>query len=531
MRRHWILAMIFVMISLCLGTVAFAEKENSEDEPTGERLIVIYESDKLENSVIKKFAKNAAESEGSIDKKTPLERISGDMIQSQEVVFDKKGIRTEQITLDESVDADEYIENLKKQDGVELVEKDYELEYLDDVSDPYYENQWYLAQYQIKKLWDRVGLRGEDVVVAVIDSGIDEYHEDLVGRIANGGYNFGDRNDSLTDYAGHGTAVSGVISATVDNGKGIAGIAGDLPIKILPLKVEDIWGRMYVSYAIAAIDYAIEKDVDIINISSGVSQYSYAYHRAIQRANDAGIMVFASAGNFRQKGNPLFYPAAYEESISVGSVSEQQSVSYFSESNEFVDFVGPGEEILTTKPYDSYESTSGTSFSSPFVAGAAAILKSLNPDLSSFEIRELLAETAIDLGANGKDDDYGYGLVQPLKAVEQLIQNLEGAELPDEKWQIWDSKTTSDINKVWQVKFNQVLEMSSLNDTTILVRDALNRKFDVKFALSEDEKTLKITPVKSYESGENYTLYISTKVKSKDGKFLKEPIKMTFNVD
>lgn len=529
MKRHWILAMIFIVFSLCLGTIAFAEGTD-EKEPTGERIIVVYKYDELERGLMQSFEKGDIAEVKRDDKYTPLEKLYEKQIEASELVLESKGVRTEQITLKETVDVDEYMEMLESRDGIEIVERDYELEYLDEVNDPYYQEQWHLNEYEFLKLWNLVGDDGDDVTVAVLDSGIDEYHEDLIGRIDKDGYNFGDRNDILTDYAGHGTAVSGIISAVIDNGKGVAGVAGDLPIKILPLKVEDIWGRMYVSYAIAAIDYAIEQDVDIINISSGVSQYSYAYHRAIQRATDAGIMVFASAGNFRQSGNPLFYPAAYEESISVGSAGIDDDVSYFSESNEYVDFVGPGEDILTTRPYDEYDSASGTSFSAPFVAATAAILKSLNDDLSSEEIKALLIETALDLGEEGKDDDYGYGLIQPLKAVEQLIQEIQGSAIPDENWKDWENQITDDVKKIWNITFNQAIDVDSLSDKTIIVRDELNKKVDVLLQVSIDGRTLEILPINDYIVGKSYKLYISSEVKSNDGKFLNSPIRMTFTV-
>jgi uncharacterized protein YjdB len=225
----------------------------------------------------------------------------------------------------------------------------------------------------------------------------------------------------MSDPNGHGTSVSGVIAAQVNNGTGVAGIAGEFDVDILPIRVANYKGESYVSDIIKAIDYAISKQVDVINLSLGSNQYSSLENAAIQRAASAGIIVVAAAGNEAADGNPVSYPASYENVISVGAVNQLNKRSSFSTYNAYVDVAAPGEGVWTTTLSQGYGYVNGTSFASPITAGVLAMAKGLNPDLTVEGATELIHKTADDLGEAGFDNEYGYGLVNAKRVVDTVL--------------------------------------------------------------------------------------------------------------
>ncbi|WP_050804642.1 S8 family peptidase [Sporosarcina newyorkensis] len=291
-------------------------------------------------------------------------------------------------------------------------------------NDVFYTNQWWLPHVHAEQLWPLAAKQKKQAVVAVIDSGIDTTHEDLVGRIAPGGFNFIDQTQNIQDVNGHGTSVAGIIAANSNNRKGIAGVTGSYGVSILPLKTVHDDGKSTVADNLKAIDYAIQKGADVINISQGGTSPSTIEQDAIRRAVRAGIPIVASAGNDALKGNPTMYPAAYDEVISVGSVNQRNRRSDFSNYNNQVDIVAPGEQIYTTGISNHYVIANGTSFSAPIVAGTVAMMKAIVPELSVKEITNVLTKTAKDLGPAGKDAEYGFGLLNSKQIKAELEQLL-----------------------------------------------------------------------------------------------------------
>ncbi|MGG0643196.1 S8 family serine peptidase [Sporosarcina gallistercoris] len=308
-------------------------------------------------------------------------------------------------------DMKEAAEKLNQQPLVERVEPNYERKLAVAASDPYYRNQWWIPHVKAPSLWNLSSDQTGSVIVAVIDSGIDRSIPDFKGRIAPGGYNFVDKSSNVNDSLGHGTSVSGIIASVMNNQYGIAGISGPYDVSILPLKTIREDGTGTVSMNIQAIDYAIQRHVDVINISQGGQTSSEIEKDAIRRAAEAGILIVASAGNDAEKGNPTMYPAAYDEVLSVASINELSQHSYFSTYNAGVDISAPGERIATNHPGGSVVSASGTSFSAPIVAGAAAMAIANIPELSPAQLTGLLTSTSKDLGAPGKDPYYGAGML------------------------------------------------------------------------------------------------------------------------
>ncbi len=311
------------------------------------------------------------------------------------------------------------INELKKDSSVLYAEKNKRLKLHGAFSDPFYSQQWGMTRIKAEQALGIVPAGGNAVVVAVIDTGIDLIHPDLRNRIAPGGYNYVNNNTDVRDDHWHGTAVAGIIAAEAGNGAGIVGVAGGLNVKILPLKVADASGGSYLSDFIEAIYGAVQKNADIINISMGSDEYSNAENDAIQHAIEQGVTVIASAGN--DYSTLYNYPASYANVISVGSIAEDESKSDFSNYNNEVDIVAPGEGIATCIPDNKYAEVSGTSFSAPMVSGAAAILKAIDPGLIPDEIDAVIKATAKDKGALGKDNNYGYGIVNAYDAAVQVL--------------------------------------------------------------------------------------------------------------
>ena len=233
-----------------------------------------------------------------------------------------------------------------------------------------------------REIWENAE-QGAGIVIAVLDSGIQTDHPDLVGNII-GGYNFTKDDHSnpeiYSDYLGHGTHVSGVIAAA-DNNKGVVGIAPKC--KLLILKIINRQGEGSFKALTNAINYAIDwrgpkgEKVRIINMSVGGKDTNDELYRAIKYAHSKGIILVAAAGN-EGDGDPITtevsYPGFYKEVIQVGSLSETKIPSKFSNTNVNLDFVGPGENILSTHLNGDYVKLTGTSMAAPFVSGSAALI-------------------------------------------------------------------------------------------------------------------------------------------------------------
>ncbi|WP_258831246.1 S8 family peptidase [Peribacillus frigoritolerans] len=239
------------------------------------------------------------------------------------------------------------------------------------------------------KIWEKS--KGKGITVAILDTGCDVNHPDLSERII-GGRNFtGDDNgnpDVYTDYNGHGTHVAGTIAA-VHNNTGVVGVAPEASLLIL--KVLDKNGSGQYDWIINGINYAVEQKANIISMSLGGSEDVSELHQAIQNAIAKQILVVCAAGNEgdgRDSTDELGYPACYNEVISVGAINLQRRSSEFSNSNNEVDLVAPGEEILSTYLNGKYAKLSGTSMATPHISGALALIK----DIANKNFERILTE-------------------------------------------------------------------------------------------------------------------------------------------
>ena len=271
--------------------------------------------------------------------------------------------------------------------------------------------------------------KGKGITVAILDTGCDVTHPDLKNRII-GGRNFTHDDQAnpemFIDYNGHGTHVAGTIAAE-KNDVGVAGVAPEADLLIL--KVLDKQGSGQYDWIINGINYAVEQGVDIISMSLGGSEDVPELHQAIQQAIAKQILVVCAAGNDGDGDDTtdeMGYPACYNEVISVGAIDLDRRSSPFTNSNNEVDLVAPGEEILSTYLNGKYALLSGTSMATPHVSGALALIKvianeSFGRKLTEPELYSQLIRRTIPLGHSPKLE--GNGLLY-LTTVEYLADVL-----------------------------------------------------------------------------------------------------------
>ncbi|MEA3324981.1 MAG: S8 family peptidase, partial [Euryarchaeota archaeon] len=258
------------------------------------------------------------------------------------------------------------------------------------------------------------GIDGTGVKVAVIDTGMDYTHEDMDANY-KGGYDFvSDDPDPFEDYNSHGTHVAGIIAAE-RNGVGVVGVAPN--VSLYAVRVLDSAGFGTASWVIAGIEWAVDNDMDVVVMSLGTSKDSQSLRDACCNASGAGVLLVAAAGNTH--GGDVTYPARYDSVIAVTATDPDDDRASLSPIGQEIELAAPGVDIRSTVVGgSSYGNLSGTSQAAPHVAGTAALiissnLSDVNDDgvVNNEDVRLQLQSMAQDLGDPGKDDTYGYGLV------------------------------------------------------------------------------------------------------------------------
>ncbi len=357
--------------------------------------------------------------------------------------------------------------------------------------DPYYRStgswgqahadQWALHRVGFppegENAWDLVGAGAEDVVVAVIDTGIDWNHRDLAwrnlwfneGEVANNGvdddgngfvddtigWDFWDRDERPWDENGHGTVVSGIIAASSDNGQGIAGV--NPHARIMPLRVLNAFGHTRASFLARALVYAVDNGARVVNVSLGGAGESPMLVDALDYAEERGVLVVTAAGNEAAALEGIL-PGVHPSTLTVASTDLADRRAVFSNHGSAVDLAAPGLDVLSLRarftdtllgiPDVAYEPgqawvgadtryyrVGGTSFSAPLVTGIASLLLARDPGLRAADLRRLLKNTARDVDLPGIDLHTGYGLVDaraalrgdPAQFVEARIDALSVA--------------------------------------------------------------------------------------------------------
>ncbi|VAW51350.1 hypothetical protein MNBD_GAMMA06-941 [hydrothermal vent metagenome] len=374
------------------------------------------------------------------------------------------------------------IKRLNQRADVVFAEPNYIYKALRVPNDEFYNLQWHYPAINLPQAWDITtgaiteGSRaGGDVIVAVVDTGVFLAHPEFSGQLVSG-YDFisdvtnaNDENGidnnpddpgdgaQLSSSSWHGTHVAGTVAAKSDNNTDVASVAWQA--KIMPLRVLGTLGGSSFDI-IQAIRYAAglsnssntlpAQKADIINLSLGGSGFSQASQNAYNAVRSAGVIVVAAAGN--ENSSQFSYPASYDGVVSVSATDFADNRAPYSNFGSRVDVAAPGgnqgvdlnndnfgDGVLSTLVDDSSGSRvdalrfyQGTSMASPHVAGVFALMRAVYPELSPDEVDTLLATGSIttDLGAAGRDDIYGNGLIDALKAVQEALKLSGGEDLP-----------------------------------------------------------------------------------------------------
>ena len=234
------------------------------------------------------------------------------------------------------------------------------------LTDQFVSKQWALTSIQISSLW-QITTGSQDIVVAILDTGIDKNHEDLGGQI-KAEVNFTDA-PTPDDIYGHGTHIAGIIAAK-NNSIGIVGLAPGC--RLLNVKVADDRGRCQVSDLVEGIIWAVDNGANVINISIEIKESSQDLEEAINYAWNHGAVVIAAAGNNGSQ-SPV-YPASYENCIAVAAFKENNSLAPLSNRGDWINLAAPGFQIYSTLPGSNYGFETGTSFAAAHVSGIAALL-------------------------------------------------------------------------------------------------------------------------------------------------------------
>jgi len=312
--------------------------------------------------------------------------------------------------------------------------------------DPYFYRSWGIDKVRTPLVWDHFTTGSHEIIVGVVDTGIDYRHEDLAdniwvnpGEIPNNGidddgngwvddvygWNFwDDSNDPYDDYF-HGTHVAGTIGAVAGNGVGTIGVSPK--VTLMACKFLGADGSGTTSNAIKAIDYCVINGAKILNNSWGGGRFSQPLSDAIASAERNGVLFLAAAGN-ADSDNDIYpnYPASYDAAnlISVASSDVDDYKSTFSNwGRASVDLAAPGTGIYSTMPGNDYADKSGTSMATPHVAGVAALMWAHRPQLSVYDIKDILLQSAEHI-PNMKGMTVTSGRLNAYRALSQTLSSF-----------------------------------------------------------------------------------------------------------
>lgn len=275
---------------------------------------------------------------------------------------------------------------------------------------------WEIKKFNIPEVWKIT--KGKGVNVAVIDTGCDLDHEDLKANMLSG-KNFVEPDELPIDRNGHGTHVAGTIAAC-NNEVGMVGIAPEA--KIIPIKCLGDDGSGYIEDIINGIRWAVDNGADIITMSLGSPSTTKNMEKALNYASSKNVIVFCAAGNSGPNVD-IMYPAKYDNVIAIGAIDRYLKRTSFTCSGESLDFLAPGQDILSCVPNNDYAVMSGTSMSNPFASACAALLLSWNRTHKKYDLKnvkdyiDIFKKTSLSL----EDEQFqskkyqGYGIINPLE--------------------------------------------------------------------------------------------------------------------
>lgn len=330
---------------------------------------------------------------------------------NMKVIFQNKELGFDVIEV-KGKKGEQLVKELKANPNVEYVEPNIEVKGSSIPNDQYFPFQYGLQLIKAPEAW-KIS-KGDDVIVAVLDTGVEMDHPDLKDNLLPG-YDFVDGdldpNEEPGPSQGHGTHVAGIIAAVTNNGIGVAGVAPNA--KILPLRVLDPTEKGKNYHIAAAIVMAVNRGAKVINMSFGIEERSLVMEAAVKYAAQRGVVLVGSAGNLGW--SEPHYPAYYKEVIAVAATDHLDKKADFSNHGHWVDVAAPGVEVASTVHSGGYWIVSGTSMSAPHVSGVAALLASMGANAK--EIRYYIESTADPIEGTGVY--WTHGRVNALEAVKK----------------------------------------------------------------------------------------------------------------
>jgi membrane-anchored mycosin MYCP len=283
---------------------------------------------------------------------------------------------------------------------------------------------WTDQRLEPERAWSLT--KGQGVIVAVVDTGVDASVPQLVGRVLPGVDVVNGTGTANTDCLGHGTFVAGIIAAAPAAGTGVVGIAPG--VTILPIRQANDRNDGTAETLAKSIVAAVNGGARVINISATSFLPNEDLRAAVNFAEGRDVVLVASASNEAQQGNPTPYPAAYPGVIAVGAVGREEQRSNFSEVGDYLDLTAPGVDIVSlSRGGRGHLMDSGTSYAAPFVSGVAALVRAYHPKLTAAQVKRRLELTADHPASTLPDPQMGWGVVNPYAAVTAVLPEEAGA--------------------------------------------------------------------------------------------------------
>jgi serine protease len=314
------------------------------------------------------------------------------------------------IKLDSEIKLSEWYAEWVKREDIDYIEPNYTLKISSKPNDTDYDKQGYLKQIRAEEAWE-IERENNQVVIAVLDTGVDLNHPDLKANLVEG-INLIDPKKTPQDDNGHGTQIAGVLGAVGNNNQGISGVLWStkiMPVKVLPKEGE---GSPFITSQ--GIYQSVDQGAAIVLLSLGGPIFSNTLQDAVEYAEKQGVLIVAATGN---EGARINYPAAFPTVLAVGAVNGQDQTVAYSNSGPESGVVAPG-NVYTTRMNGQYGAHSGTSMAAPQVAGLAALLLKKYPNMTPSELRRHIMYTSKDVHQQGLDINTGHGRIDLAKALQ-----------------------------------------------------------------------------------------------------------------
>lgn len=383
------------------------------------------------------------------------------------------------------------VKNSQKVKEVKMLEPDY-IRSTDVVTQSMQVDSWGTKRIGAKEVMKKFLTKNDEIIVAVIDTGVDYTHSLLENRVVNG-YDFIDNDTDPMDAHYHGTHVAGIIIDSTP-----------VNVKIMPIRALDEKGEGYDTNIAKGIRFAVDNGASVINMSFGGENFSNHLADAMEYALINNVLIVVSSGN-ESSDTANYYPASEQKVIVVSATDSKDLIANFSNTGAAIDVSAPGVGIISSIPGDKYARLNGTSMAAPYVSAVAAMIKLDDSTRSIQEIEQLLKKYVDDRGAVGWDPLYGEGIVNittyehdlPVNPIDALSNYTA---LPGIK--------NVSLDKQWSIKFNRVFTDASIISVKVSTWDS---EIPITLSPNSKDREMIVTPNVMYESNRVYLLEITIK--------------------